>query len=224
MSGSRAKEMMEAMAATASRVDALMAKAMGKPEPKPKPEPAKAGPGSGSRSYRVSDWRSTCSGCPRDGKCGMDKRECGSARWFPIVHYVSLRHRGGAVVSAGCCDGRKAGGPRCADDDPDKRCRHIERAIAAMEGRVGKDGKPDRGVELVMVSGDAEVVPRCPSCRDRWGVTASRTGKAWECRSPVCVRDGKPWTFDDGDVGKPAPMRHGLVILGRDPGRMLMKR
>jgi len=205
---SRLAATMAKLAETGAAIDRIMGK-----EPKaPKPE-APAGLGTGSRAYRVSDWHPTCHGCLKNGRCSEDKRECGWVKWFPIMHYVSLSYKDGVVVSSMCCDGRKPGGPPCSEDE----CKHVDRVLDFM------GGKEDRGIEMVMVSGPpSETMPKCPNCRQRWSV--SRSADGFECRNPTCSRDGKAWKFSAGDKSRPEPMRRGLVVLDREPGRTTVKR
>lgn len=202
------------MEASASIIDGLIAKARGGG---PKAEPAAPeGLGSGSRTYTVTDWMPTCSRCRDQGRCGESPRQCGKSSWFPIEHRVTLSLVGGSLVGAVCREGRKGDRGGCRDGGG---CRHVARAVDAMAGREA------RGVELSTVVGAAERVPVCPNCHQRWGVSASSGGrKAWECRNPVCSRDGASWEFDEGDADRPKPMRHGLVIRDRDPGREVVRR
>jgi len=203
----RTAALLAQMAATVSLIDGLIAKAKGQPLPE-KVEPQ--APENGSRTYTVSDWMPTCSKCGRS-KCVEEPRECGQATWFPIFHLVSLVIRGSVVVSATCREGKKPGGVPCSKAD----CKHVKRAVEAWVGL------PSKGVDLMAVYGVADAMPKCPNCRERWGV--SQAGDAFECRNPVCVRDGRPWRFKEGDTAKPPPMRHDLVIRDREPGRVVRK-
>lgn len=206
------RAMVAKLEAADREVGELLAKLRGGEPSAPATAQEARGLGSGSRAYRVSDWRSTCSGCPRRGRCSDDKRECGQARWFPLVHYVTLTSRAGVVVGSTCCDGRKAGGPPCSEP----KCKHVDRALAVA------GGKEDKGVELVIVSGEHDTMPKCPNCRERWSV--SRVGDSHECRNPTCARDGRPWRFSVGDASRPSPMRRTLSILEREPGKVVVKR
>lgn len=199
------------MAATASLMDGLIAKAKGIDPKKPEPKAPPVKLEDGSRTYLVADWMPTCSKCGRSG-CDTTPRECGSASWFPIFHRVDLVIRGGVVVSSSCHEGRKAGGGPCAKEP----CRHVDRVKNAW------GGIPDKGVELSIVSGVQVGMPKCPSCRERWSVSVK--GDGFECRNPVCVRDGQRWQFKVGDTAKPPPMRDELVINEREPGRVIHKR
>lgn len=204
------RAMVAKLGAADREVGDLLAKLRGKEPKAPAPEPR--GLGSGHRAYRVSDWRSTCSGCPRNGHCSADKKECGQARWFPLVHYVTVTTRAGVVVGSTCCDGRKAGGQPCSEP----KCKHVDRALAAA------GGKEDMGVELVIVSGEHDAMPKCPNCRERWSV--SRVEGGYECRNPTCSRDGRSWRFVEGGTERPSPMRRTLSILDREPGKVVVKR
>lgn len=212
MSKNRTAALLANMAATTSLIDGLIAKAKGLPEPKqpePKAPPVKVE--NGNRTYLVSDWMPTCGKCGKKG-CDETLRGCGNAQWFPIFHRVNLIISGGAVVASSCREGRKAGGAPCAKAP----CKHVDRAKEAWAGL------PARGVDLNMISGVHTEMPKCPSCREKWGVTAK--GDGFECRNPVCVRDGRLWQFKVGDTAKPPPMRDELVIRERDPGRVIHKR
>lgn len=209
---SGAAVLMAQMAASAAVIDGLIAKARGA-EPKAEPKPPE-GLGSGSRAYVVTDWRPTCSRCAKAGRCGDLPRQCGMAAWFPIEHRVTLRLVDGVVVGAVCLEGRRGGKGGCRDGD---KCRHMPRALDALAGRE------PRGVELSLVLGAARTMPRCPNCRETWGVSERADGRH-ECRSPVCARDGRPWVFGDGTEERPKPMRHDLVIRDREPGRLVVKR
>jgi len=195
------------MAATTALVDSMIAKAKGQPLPA-KEEPKALE--NGSRAYTVSDWIPSCSKCGRSG-CDKEPRECGQATWFPIFHLVNLVVRAGAVVSATCREGRRPGGEPCSKAE----CKHISRAKDAWSGL------PSKGVDLAAMYGMADSMPKCPNCRETWSV--SRAGDAFECRNPVCVRDGKPWRFEEGSTAKPPPMRHDLVVRDREPGRVVRK-
>lgn len=205
----RTAALLAQMAATSALIDSLISKAKG--ERKPEPEAPKS-LGSGTRAYTVSNMMPSCARCSRRGRCGESPRECGQASWFPVFHRVSVILDNGAVVSTTCRSGRKGDGEAC-----EGKCRHAARALAVLAGGS------DRGVELALVLGKSEAVPKCPNCREKWGV-AARGGGEWECRNPVCARDGRPWRFREGDTGRPPPMRHSLVIMDREPGRLVVKR
>jgi hypothetical protein len=198
------------MAATVSLIDGLIAKVKGLPEPKPQ---APAAPlENGSRTYTVSDWMPTCSKCGRKA-CGEEPRECGQSSWFPIFHMVVLVIRNGVVTQATCREGKKLDGVPCAKVP----CKHIDRVKTALAGGKSK------GVDISMMSTLAEQMPKCPNCREKWGVI-SQTGDYFECRNPVCVRDERSWRFKKGDTARPSPMRHELVVRDREPGRVVRKR
>jgi hypothetical protein len=209
------------MASSSAAVDRMIsrAKAGGKVEAKPvaEPEPsAPAGLGDGIRVYTVTDWRPTCSRCSRQGRCGESQMGCENVSWFPISHRVTLTVVGGEVVWSVCREGVRGDKGGCRDGED---CRHADRAIKFLRGEEAK------GVELSMSVGSPGKVPVCPVCRQNWCVSPSSVvGKSWECRGPVCERDGEPWRFDEGDASRPAPMRHSLVIMDRDPGRVVVKR
>jgi hypothetical protein len=124
---------------------------------------------------------------------------------------VDLTIHNGAVVSITCREGKKAGGQPCHN----AKCKHITRVEDVLSGTL------EKGVELSMVSRVANAMPKCPNCRERWGV--SQVGDDFECRNPVCVRDGKSWRFKVGDTARPASMRNDLVIRDREPGRVIRK-
>jgi hypothetical protein len=211
MGKSRTAALLAQMAATTRRIDGMIAAAKGT-APAVTPKAPKA-PESGNRAYVVSDWRLTCSKCPKNGKCDEMRHECGRASGFPIFHRVSMTLVNGTVVSTVCREGAKGDGGPCLDG----KCRHVTRALEAMAGGES------RGVELSAVFGTTNAALRCPNCRQVWGVTAKGDGE-YECRNPVCARDGIPWVFRDGMTKRPKPMRHSLVIMDRDPGRVVVKR
>lgn len=197
------------MTATIALVDSMIAKAKGLSEPKPQ-EP-KAPLENGSRTYIVSNWMPTCFKCSRFGRCSEEPRECDQVNWFPVFHRVDLTIHNGAVVSITCREGKKAGGQPCHN----AKCKHITRVEDVLSGTL------EKGVELSMVSRVANAMPKCPNCRERWGI--SQVGDDFECRNPVCVRNGKSWRFKVGDTARPASMRNDLVIRDREPGRVIRK-
>jgi len=196
--------MIDRLAARANLVGDAISKAKGE-----LPKPKASSLSDGHRSYIVSDWRSTCSRCPKT-ECQLESRECDLATFFPVFHKVDVEISGGIVVRASCREGKKAGGTLCGE-----KCRHIDRVQDALEGREAK------GVEISIISSPVETMPKCPNCGQRWAV--SQRGVVFECRSPTCSRDGKPWLFKKGDMDRPSPIRHGLSIMRRDPGRMVRK-
>jgi hypothetical protein len=172
----------------------------------------------GSRIFVVSDWRRTrCRDGARKGGCAdfLAEGKCGHQRPFPIPHVVSVLLCGEAILSATCRQGRKPGGSTCPLDKPDKRCRHVEMAIAHILGT----GKPDDPIETSMVySGDAGV-PKCPNCRGKWGVVELPDGR-FSCRSPTCARQDKhgmerEFVFERGGAGRPPPRRGEWVVSER---------
>jgi len=211
MADRRIAALLTQMAATASIIDGLIAKAKG--EGGKKEPSAPLGLGNGSRVYVVTDWMPTCSKCAKRGRCGEKPRQCGMASWFPIEHRVSLTLVDGLLVGAVCQEGRKGDKGVCRDGDG---CRHVARVVNALTG------KESRGVELSTTFVAARTMPKCPNCRETWGITERGDGR-YECRSPVCARDGKSWVFGDGTEVRPKPMRHELVIMDRDPGRLVVK-
>ena len=169
----------------------------------------------GSRIFVVSDWRRTrCKAGPGGNGCAVFHAEgrCDHQRPFPILHTVVVRLDGGTVVSATCHQGRKAGGQPCEADEPDKRCRHVK---MATEHALG-GGKPDDPIETSIVFADSEVMPKCPNCRERWGVTALPDGR-FSCRNPTCMREDahgveREFVFARGENRRPPPRRREWVI------------
>jgi hypothetical protein len=170
--------------------------------------------GDGLRTYVVSDIRRTCVRCARNGKCGRDPKTCEDVSFFPIPHFVALEFAGGKIVRSSCSEGRKVGGPPCRDDG----CKHIGRAVDKMTGV--SDG---RLVELSLTMGKSESVPKCPNCREKWGVTALPNDR-FSCRNPTCAREGVPWVFEAGSKDRPPPMRDDLMIRDKDGGCEVVKR
>jgi hypothetical protein len=205
----RITSLLAKMDATASLINILIDKAKGKVPPIKK-EPIV--PENGIRTYIVSDIMPSCVKCGKSN-CGEQPRDCGQASWFPIFHRVVMTITNGIVVSVKCNDGRKSGGEPC-DKAP---CKHIERAKNAWLGL------PSKGVDLSMISGVPVTMPKCPNCREQWSVNLVGEDK-YECHSPACMRDEKPWQFEAGSKDRPPPMRNTLSMRDRDPGRVIVKR
>jgi len=170
--------------------------------------------GEGVRTYVVSDFRRTCARCTSKNSCSRDPKTCDYVSFFPLPHYVSLTFADGKIIRSSCTEGRRPGGPPCRQED----CRHIGRALDRMVGV-----SHDNGVETSLITGASTSVPKCPNCREKWGVTATADGK-FECRNPTCCRDGRSWVFEAGSNKRPAPMRNELVVRDRDGGREVVKR
>jgi len=167
------------------------------------------------RIFIVSDWRWTrCKAGPGGNGCAVSHAEgrCDHQRPFPILHTVSIHMDGDTVVSVTCHQGRKSGGDLCEVDEPNKRCRHVKMATEHAFG----GGKPDDPIETSAIYADGETVPKCPNCRERWGVRTLGDDR-FSCRNPTCMREDvygveQEYIFDRGEDRRLPPRRREWII------------
>lgn len=167
-----------------------------------------------SRIFVVSDWRRTRCRENRGSGCAVFNAEgkCGHQRPFPILHTVTVRTDGDTIVSTACHQGKKAGGQPCEADRPGERCRHVGMAMAHVLG----GGQPDDPIETSIAYADGASMPKCPNCRERWGVRALPDGR-FSCRNPTCTREDergveREFSFARGEDRRPPPRRREWVI------------
>jgi hypothetical protein len=80
----------------------------------------------------------------------------------------------------------------------------------AVEHTLG-GGKPDDPIETSAIYGDSASMPKCPNCRERWGVAALSDGRC-SCRNPTCMREDalgveREFVFARGETRRPPPRR-----------------
>jgi hypothetical protein len=188
-----------------------------------------------TRAYIVNDWRKT--------RCPVDCDEavpfgpaCPHQSWFPLPHRVEVElDDGNREVRAKCSEGRKPGGPRCRgwDEDKEDPCPHVK-AVRDLLAGTAEDRDKGRA-ELVSISRSVSPRPRCPNCKEKWGVfmaddaARGRWRQArkkalkkklvqepetmWMCRHPNCADDaGRSWPFEEGTEDRPKSRRHEVRI------------
>ena len=192
-----------------------------------------------SRTYIVNDFMKTpcrigCDEAVPFGPC------CPHQHWFPIPHRVTVDMDGDRELRISCTEGKKAGGPRCRQWDGDKEdpCPHVKLVRDVLAG-TAEDREKGR-VSLQHINQASQMRPRCPNCRETWGVSEAdgaargRWKRAhrkmlkqegeempeqlWMCRHPNCADNaGRPWAFVEGTEERPkggrrheAPVREGF--------------
>lgn len=149
--------------------------------------------------------------------------EDGKMRTFRASHFHLMeRIEGAEAPPEKAPEPRRSAIPRCSDDDPDNRCRHIRLALKAADGTLGVPGPDDTDdrdrnrilrekglVELSNIShtDTDDRMPKCPNCGETWSVSRVE-GDTYTCRSPVCRRTDRrgritPWEFTLGAENKP---------------------